>query len=173
MQETASQYTARILGYQHGKAPVKVLAATPGKLERLMRGVSKQKLMRRPAPGQWSVAEILAHLADAEMVTGFRIRLVLGANGTPIQAFDQDVWAEFSGYRKQDPALSFVAFQAMRRRTVALLKTMPRSAWDKFGMHSERGKETVTRITEMMAGHDINHLRQVEAMLRPAKPGAR
>lgn len=172
MDETPQQYTERMLSYQRGKKPVKILASTPLRLTRILRRVPRKRLSARPGGDRWSIAEILAHLADAEMVTGFRLRLVLGSSGITIQAFDQDAWAGFSHYRKQDPALSLSAFQAVRRRNVALLKSIPKELWDNFGMHTERGKETVTRISEMMAGHDINHLRQIEGILRSGRRGA-
>ena len=84
MNETPQQYTQRVLGYMVGKQPLGVQAATAKKLARLIKGVPTARLRKRPAPGKWSVAEILAHLADAEIVGGFRMRLILGAPGTPI-----------------------------------------------------------------------------------------
>jgi hypothetical protein len=168
MKETTQEYTQRILGYLEGKKPLEILAATPRQITTLLKGVTKQRLGKRPAPEKWSVTEILAHMADTEMVQGFRLRLILGSNGTPIQGFDQDVWAQYSEYAKHDPALSLEAFRALRERTVRLLKAIPRSLWDNFGMHSERGKETVARVTEMMAGHDINHVKQIRLLLAPA-----
>jgi hypothetical protein len=166
MQETPQQYTKRILNYQQGKDPVSVLSSTPKKIAGLLRGVGRKQLVSRPAPRKWSVAEILAHLADAELVTGFRMRLILGANRTPIQAFDQDAWAEFSEYEKQDPYLSLEAFWVQRERNVRLLKSLPKKMWGHYGIHSERGKETIRRVTQMLAGHDINHLKQVERIVR-------
>ena len=93
MQETPQQYTQRILGHVEGQNPLKVQAGTAKKLARLIKGVPASKLRKRPGPEKWSVAEILAHLADAEIVTGWRMRQILGAPGTPIQAYDQDSWA--------------------------------------------------------------------------------
>jgi hypothetical protein len=166
MKETPQQYTKRILKNQQGKDPVSVLSSTPGKIARLLRGVSRRRLTARPGPGKWSVAEILEHLADAELVTGFRMRLILGANRTPIQAFDQDAWAAFSQYEKQDPNLSFEAFRIQRERNIRLLKSLPKKMWEYYGIHAERGKETIRRVTQMIAGHDINHLKQVERIVR-------
>jgi hypothetical protein len=166
MHETPQQYTERILTYQRGSVPLDVLESTPRKLAKLLRAVPKRKLAKRPAPDRWSVAEILAHLADSELVFGFRLRLTIGSNGTPIQAFDQDVWSEFSRYPTQNPGESFDAYRVLRKRNIALLRTIPKELWENFGMHTERGKETVTRMTEMMAGHDINHATQIEAMLK-------
>jgi DinB superfamily len=166
MQETPQEYITRILGYQEGKEPLKVQQTTVKKIERLIKGVPKKKLMARPEPGKWSIAEILAHLADTELVAGFRIRLILGENGAAIQAFDQDVWAEKLNYKKRDPKKSLEGFSMLRENNLTLLKSLPKPMWDNFGMHTERGKETVSRITEMFAGHDINHLMQIERTVK-------
>jgi hypothetical protein len=165
MQETPQQYTQRILGYLEGKTPMEIVAATPRQIARLVKGVSKKKLSQRPAPDKWSVTEILAHLADSELVYGFRIRLILEASGTPIQGIDQEAWARFSDYAKHDPALSLEALRTTRERLVRLLKSLPRASWDLYGMHSERGKETITRVVEMLAGHDVNHMKQIKERL--------
>ena len=166
MQETPQQYTKRILETLKGKEPMTVLSSTPSKITRLLRGISRKRLTTRPEPGRWSVAEVLAHLADAELVTGFRMRLILGSNRTPIQAFDQDIWATYSHYEKHDPRLSLEAFRIQRERNFRLLKSLPKNMWNHYGMHSERGKETIRRMAQMLAGHDINHLKQVERLVR-------
>ncbi len=166
MQETPQQYTARILGYQEGKEPLKILQVTPKKIQLLIKGVPKKKLMQRPEPAKWSVAEILAHLTDTELVSGFRIRLTLGLNGTPIQGFDQNIWAEKFNYGKRDPGKSLEIFRVLRENNLLLLKSIPKAMWENYGIHSERGAETVTRITEMVAGHDINHMAQIEKIVK-------
>jgi hypothetical protein len=165
--ETPQQYTGRILGYQRGKQPLKILASTPARISKLLRRVPRKRLSTRPAPDRWSVTEILSHLADAEMAVGFRLRMILGSNGVALQAYDQDAWAKVSEYRTKDPRLALAAFQSLRQWNVALLKKIPKQMWDNFGMHAERGKETVVRMSEMMAGHDINHLRQIEEIVAP------
>src|SRR5579864_370018 len=123
MKETPQQYTQRVVSYVEGKKPLEVQAATAKKLERLIKGVSTAKLRKRPAPDQWSVAEILAHLADAEIVGGFRMRLILGAPGTPIVAFDQDSWVTSGHYEKRDPRKSLEQFRVLREANIALLKS--------------------------------------------------
>ena len=165
MQETPQQYTQRVLGYLEGKEPMEILAATPRQIARLVKGVSKKKLSQRPDRDTWSVTEILAHLADSELVYGYRIRIILEAGVPPIQATNQDAWAQFSNYAKQDPVLSMEAFRFTRERLVRLLKSLPRERWDLYGMHSERGRETVTRVAEMLAGHDVNHVKQIRERL--------
>jgi uncharacterized damage-inducible protein DinB len=165
MQETPQQYTQRILSYLEAKKPLEILAATPRQIARMVKGVSKKALSKRPASDKWSVTEILAHLADSEVVMGYRIRHILGASGSAIQSFDQNAWAKVSDYAKHHPALSLEALRINRERLVRLLKGLPKEHWDFHGIHSERGRETVTRMVEMLAGHDINHLKQIRERL--------
>src|SRR4029077_8991269 len=114
MQETPQQYTERILGYVEGKQPLVVQAATAKKLDRLIKGVSTAKLRKHPAPEKWSVSEIIAHLADGEIVGGFRLRFILGSPGVPIAAYDQDKWVTSGHYDKRDPRKSVEQFCVLR-----------------------------------------------------------
>ena len=165
MKETIEEYKKRILGYQAGKDPLKLQAATPGKLDKLLKGVARGKLTRRPAPGKWSVAEIIAHLADDELVGGYRVRKILEAPGTTIEAFDQDKWAEAGKYVKRNPKESLELFRALRNANLALLRSLDTSQWGLTGLHAERGAESIERYAQMYAGHDINHLQQIEVIL--------
>jgi hypothetical protein len=169
MKETAQQYIKRITGYVEGQQPLKVQAATPKKLERLITGVSVSKLRERPSPDKWSVVEILAHLADTEIVGGFRIRMILGSPGTPIAGFDQDAWVTSGHYDKRDPRKSIEQFRVVREANLALLKSITPEQWTHHGVHSERGEETVEHIVRMFAGHDLNHIREIERILEPQK----
>jgi hypothetical protein len=169
MKETPQEYIQRILGHVAGQEPLKVQAGTAKKLVRLIKGVPASKLRKRPAPEKWSVGEILAHLADTEIVTAWRIRQILGAPGTPIQAFDQDSWAAAGHYGKRDPRKSAEQFRVVREANLALLKSLAPEQWKHHGMHAERGEETIERIVRMMAGHDVNHVKQVERMVAAKK----
>ena len=169
MRETPEQYRKRMLSQLGGKDPLKLQAGAPKKIDRLLKGVPAAKLRKRPAPGKWSVAEIIAHVADTELVGGFRIRLILGAPGTPITPFDQDVWVTALHYANRDVRKSLEQFRALREANLALLKTLTREQWQLHGMHAERGRETVETIVAMFAGHDINHIQQIEAILAPKK----
>ena len=165
MKETPQQYTQRVTSYVEGKQALAVQAATAKKLERLIKGVSTAKLRKRPAPDKWSVGEILAHIADAEIAGAFRMRLILGAPGTPVAAFDQDSWVIAGHYAKRDPRKSVEQFRALREANLALLKSLTPEQWKHYGMHAERGQESIEHIVRMFAGHDINHLRQIEGIL--------
>ena len=169
MKETPQQYTARMLGNVAGQGPLKVQAATPKRLARLVARASAMKLRKRPAPDKWSVAEILAHLADVEIVVGWRVRSILGAPGTPIQAFDQDAWVEAGHYAKRNPHASIAQLRAAREANLALYKSLSPEQWKHYGMHSERGQESVEHIVNMLAGHDVNHLQQIERILATKK----
>jgi len=165
MKETPQQYTQRMVERTEGKHPLTVQTATAKKLARLIKGVPTAKLRKRPAPDRWSVGEILAHLADAEIVGGFRMRLILGSPGTPVAAFDQDSWVISGHYNKRDPRKSVEQFRAVREANLALLKSLTPEQWKHYGMHAERGQETIEHIARMFAGHDINHLQQIERIL--------
>jgi hypothetical protein len=172
MPETAQQYIQRILGHVEGHDAVKVQRATAPKLRKLTQGLSLKELKWSPAPGKWSIAEIVAHLADVEIVASWRMRAILGSNGTPIQPFDQDAWASVFEYGKRDVKQSLEVFRVLRENNLAMLKALPRERWDNYGMHAERGKETVAHLARMFAGHDTNHTLQVESIAAQLK-GAR
>jgi uncharacterized damage-inducible protein DinB len=166
VQETAQQYTQRLLSYVDGKDPLRLQQAAPKKLAALIKGKKKEQLSRRPEPGKWSVAEVMAHLADAEIAISWRLRQVLSSSGVSIEAYDQDSWARTFDYARRDPRQSLESFRLLRENNIALLKAVPRKLWDNYGVHSERGKESVAHIARMVAGHDVNHLQQVERVLR-------
>ena len=169
MKETVPEYIARIEGKIAGKDPLRVQSTTAKKLAGLLKGKTPAKLRRRPAPDKWCVTEILAHLADAEIVTGWRIRSILGAPGTPIQAFDQDAWAAKGQYAKRDARKSLEQFRVLREGNLALFKSLKPEQWRHHGMHAERGEESLETILLRIAGHDINHLEQIEGILSTKK----
>jgi hypothetical protein len=165
MKETPQQYTQRVLGFAEGKQPLTVQAATAKKLERHIKGVPVGKLRKRPAPDKWSVSEIVAHFADVEVAVGFRLRLILGEPGTPVAAFNQDAWVVSGHYEKRDPRKSLEYFRVARAANLALLKSLTPAQWKHYGMHAERGQETIEHIVRLLAGHDLNHLQQIDRIL--------
>jgi hypothetical protein len=169
VQETAEQYRQRMFGHLGVSDPLKLQAAAPAKLAKLLKGVSAAKARKRPAPGKWSIAEIVAHIADTELVGGYRIRAILGNPGTPIIGFDQDVWVTALHYDKRDLKRSLEQYRALREANLALLKTLTPEQWKHHGMHNERGPETVETIARMFAGHDLNHFQQIERILAAKK----
>jgi hypothetical protein len=169
MPETAEQYIGRILGYVEGLDAMKVQRSTAAKLKKSIRGLSGKQLKWRPEPAKWSIAEIIAHLADAEIVASWRMRSVIGENGITIQPFDQDAWASSFEYRDRDARHSLEVFRVLRENNVRMLNEIPRETWENYGMHLERGKETIAHLTRMFAGHDTNHVLQIERIVKRLK----
>jgi|ERR1700691_351180 hypothetical protein len=169
MSETAQQYTQRILSNAQGEDPIKVQSSSNKKLIRLTRGIPPTKLRKRPAPDKWSVAEILAHLADVEIVIGWRIRSILGNPGTPVQAYDQNAWVIAGHYEKRDPRKSIELHRVVREANLALLKSLSPEQWKHYGQHAERGQESIEHVVRMIAGHDVNHIHQIERILTPTR----
>ncbi len=169
MQETAQQYISRILGYVEGQDAIKVQKGTAGRLKKAISGLTPAQLKWRSQPAKWSIAEIIAHLADAEIVASWRMRSVIGENGVTIQPFDQDTWASTFNYQGRDAKRSLETFQVLRENNLAMLGEIPKETWDNYGMHMERGKETISHLARMFAGHDTNHVLQVEGIVKELK----
>lgn len=169
MAETAQQYISRILGNVEGQDALKVQRATAAKLKKLVRGLTLKQINWQPQPGKWSIAQILAHLSDVEIVVSWRMRSVIGSDGITLQPFDQDAWASVFEYGDRDPKQSLEVFRVLRENNLAMLKSLPREAWDRHGIHLERGKETVAHLVRMLAGHDVNHTKQIEGIVTQLK----
>lgn len=169
MPETAEQYMQRILGYVEGEDAIKVQRTTAARLKKSIQGLTLKELKWRPEPAKWSIAEIIAHLADTEIVAGWRMRSVIGENGITIQPFDQDAWASAFDYRGRDTKRSLEVFRVLRENNLAMLHEIPRETWENYGMHLERGKETLAHLARMFAGHDTNHVLQVERVVKQLK----
>lgn len=169
MVETAQQYTQRIVSNVEGQNPLKVQAATNKTLVRLSKGLSPAKLRKRPAPDRWSIAEIIAHLADVEIVIGWRMRSILGDPGTAVQAYDQNAWVVSGHYEKRDPRKAIELHRVLREANLALLKSLAPGQWKQYGQHAERGQESIEHIVRMVAGHDLNHIQQIERIVKPKK----
>lgn len=165
MAENTQQYIQRLLGYVGKQKPLSVLKSTPARVERLLRGVPAQKIRRRPAPGKWSVREIVLHLADSELVYGYRLRTILAQNRARIIAFDQNDWAASGRYALRDLRAALDMLRTLRKANLELLRAIPRRQWNYYGVHQERGKESVAHMARLYAGHDMNHLLQIRRIL--------
>ncbi len=167
MAETVEQYMNRILS-NVDRDPLAIQAVTKQTLDRLVKEVPVQTLKRRPSPEKWSVAEILAHLTDGEIVFAFRIRKILSESGSTISAFDQDRWEANLNYKDKDPLQSAREFGLLREMNLAILNNLTEEQWERYGMHEERGRESLRQMVRLYAGHDVNHLKQIEAILKGA-----
>jgi len=165
LSETIDEYKERIRGYQAGADPLVLQAKAPDVLAALVENLSVEQLDERPAPGKWCIREIVAHLADDELVGAYRMRLILSSPGTAIQAFDQDVWARTGRYSSRDIHDSLLLYRTLRFANLELLNSLTTEEWDMSGIHAERGIESLRDIAMYFAGHDINHFRQIESIL--------
>lgn len=138
------------------------MAATAPRLEALVETIGSRRVQEPPAPGKWSAREILCHLADCELTFAFRLRQTLADDHHVIQPFDQDKWA--ANYPTYHAADALAVFSSLRRWNLGLIRSLSGEAWSKPVTHPERGSMTFRTIVETMAGHDTNHLRQIEAI---------
>jgi hypothetical protein len=136
-----------------------ILAATANKIAEYTEVIGEPEIAIRLAPGKWSVAEIVCHLADCELVFGFRLRQTLAEDEPTIQPFDQDKWAAtYSGVPASE---ALEVFSALRKWNLRLIRTASPAAAGRKVTHPERGTMTFQTIVETMAGHDLNHLGQL------------
>jgi hypothetical protein len=139
-----------------------VIATTSAKLAEQAARLGPEGLKRQPAPGKWNATQILCHFADCEMVFAFRLRQSLAEDYHVIQPFDQDAWAK--PYAGTDARLALELFDVTRRWNLALLETVAPADFAKKLTHPERGEMTFQTVLETMAGHDLNHLGQLERL---------
>jgi uncharacterized damage-inducible protein DinB len=142
--------------------PLQVIAATPERLGALVNALGRDRLERAPAPGKWSVRKILCHLADTELVFAFRLRQAVAEPHHVIQPFDQDAWASL--YDSFGARAALDVFTAVRKWNITLIDAVPPSTLTKLLTHPERGEMTFKVLIETIAGHDLNHLTQIESI---------
>ena len=156
-----------------GDDPVAAMAEAPDRLRRLVRGLTGKQLATRPAAGKWSIREIVAHLADNEVVLGSRYRFVAAMDRPPLPGFDQDAFVANLGVERARTADLLDDFAMMRAVNIGLLERIGAAAWHRVGIHAERGEETLGHLVTMYAGHDRIHLAQIETIRTGLFPKAR
>jgi DinB superfamily len=166
-----SAYRERMLSLLGDRSPGEAMDAARKRIEELVDQLGEEGFSRHHGPGKWTAREILVHLADAELAIGFRLRQALAQQNHTVQAFDQDVWAR--RYASYDARLAARTFGAVRLWNLALIRTLSPEDLAKPVMHPERGIESVGTIIRMLAGHDLNHLAQLEQIAGQKKPAAR
>lgn len=170
--EQGREYTAAVLGLVGTRPALDVLASTPVALERALAGLSDGELGRREASGKWSIRHVLQHLADAELVWGYRFRMVLAHDRPALTGYDQDAWAERLQYHDANSREAMEQFATLRRAHVRLLRTLAPADLARVGVHAERGEESIEHMMRLNAGHDLLHLRQIDR-IRQAVAGGR
>ena len=165
--EEAKGYTTSILELLGARDPMDVLPRTPDAVREAIAGLSETQLSQHEAPGKWSIRHVVRHLADGDLVWGWRLRMVLAHDRPTITGYDQDLWADRLQYGQADVSLALDDFTVLRRSNLRLLSAASAADMQRVGVHSERGEESVAHMIKMYAGHDLLHLRQL-ARLRKA-----
>ena len=160
--EQATAYVAAVLDLVGDRDPLSVMRETIDVLPQAIAGLSPQQLRQPERPGKWSVAQVLQHLADSEIVTAWRIRLILAQDRPPLTGYDQDLWADRLGYADADPLAALELFTVVRRANLRLHERATPEDLNRVGLHVERGEESIGHLRRLAAGHDLLHRRQIE-----------
>ena len=161
-------YVAALLRLLGDRDPVEVLRETPDAVRRFLDAVPDEIAVRPEAPGKWSIRDVVQHLADSELVGGFRLRMVLAQDRPPLAGYDQDLWASRLRYRDVDVRDAFEQFAAIRRFNMRLWRDLSPDDLIRAGVHGERGEERLGRLRRLYAGHDLLHLKQLERIAASA-----
>jgi len=146
--------------------PLTALRQAAPRLARALRRVPRRLVARRPGRGEWAVAEVLSHLADAEIALAFRIRAIAAEPRSVLVAWDQNRWADHGGYRRTPPGEALATFAALRRSNLAYVARLSAVQKRQHGRHPEYGRLTIPQLLAHWADHDLNHLEQIRAAQR-------
>jgi hypothetical protein len=159
-------YRQELLAALASDDPVAVLRATLDEVPRLVATATTEQLDRSPAPGEWSPRQVLNHLSDSDLVAGTRIRMIVTQDRPTIVGYDQDAWTERFGGLDTTPQETVDRWLTLRRANLRLYESLRPEEWDRVGLHSERGAESVRLNVQLLAGHDRVHLDQFRRGLR-------
>ena len=162
---SASTYVRALLDVLGNRPPLEVLdELVPWVAERT--GSVADSTLRRPeAPGKWSVVQVIQHLADSDLVFGYRLRMILTQDQPPLPGYDQDRWATELGYKDVPLDLALGQLRGLRIPNLRLIRTLSPQQLERVGMHSERGPESVAHLLKLLAAHDLVHRRQIERVM--------
>jgi hypothetical protein len=141
-----------------------VFARGPAMLKAAIDGVTPAELDFQIAPGKWTIRQLVRHVADTEIVAGMRLRLIAAEDRPPLTPFDQDKWADNLDYAASDPTEALITFRALRDDTARLLARLPESAFDRVGLHAERGEQTLRFFLELFGRHVVKHVEHIRAI---------
>ncbi len=155
------RYRTEILALLGDDDPLDVLHASLEDIATLVAGADTEQLRAETAPGEWSPWQVLAHLADAELVIGLRVRLIVTQDQPTLVGYDQDAWTARFADLDPDPQETFTRWRALRSNNLRLYESLTPDEWERTGMHTERGEETAREEVRLAAGHDRAHIDQI------------
>ena len=141
----------------------------PALLAAALADTPREALQWRPAPGKWSIHEVIVHCADSETNSHMRIRYLVAENSPTIVGYDQDRWAAAVDYHAHPLAPAMAAVTAVRANTVPLLRRMSEQDWAKMGRHTESGAYGAEDWLRTYAEHLEVHTRQIRRNLEAWK----
>lgn len=144
---------------------LEVFRATPVILRRLLHDVDAASTADRPGDDDWSIVEVVAHLADADETVIERVGLMVAQDRPRLASYDEAARAEERGYRQMPITGALAHFAAMRARLIGQLDALEPDAWARTGLHDEVGEISVEALVAHMAAHDSIHLAQIARLL--------
>ena len=144
---------------------LKSLRATPVVLRALVDGVEDAQLRRRPAPGEWAIIEVVAHLADTEERALARVRRMLAEDDPELAPFDQEALAEERRYLGLELAGELARLEQLRRQHLAMLEALDDAGWERTGRHGEHGELSIELYETHVAAEEVDHLAQIARLL--------
>jgi uncharacterized damage-inducible protein DinB len=141
------------------------LRSTSRDLVSLVTGAEPAALRREPMPGEWSAATVVSHLADAELVYGVRLRLIVAEDRPMLTAFDEEAWADRFADVDDEPKETLTRWRALRDSNLRLLDALVDGEWERTGVHQQKGIMSVTAVVKLLAEHDRAHLDQIRHAL--------
>lgn len=142
-----------------------VYRSTPVTLRALVAQADDALVTRQPEGDEWSIIEIVTHLADAEEMVVKRVERMLTEDDPALPAYDPAQLAEASGYRSRNISEELNRFESVRGSLTSRLEGLDDSGWGRTGQHEEVGEITVEGMTAHMAAHDAIHLAQISRIL--------
>jgi DinB family protein len=165
----AQAYVRALLDLLGTREPLEVMAELLPWLESRLASVPEPVLRRAEAPGKWSVIQVIQHLADSDLVAGYRVRMVVAENSPPLQGYDQDGWAREFHYEQVPLAAAMDQLRSLRTANLGLWRRLTHDQLQRVGIHSERGPESAGHILRLMGAHDLVHRRQIDRILASAR----
>jgi hypothetical protein len=171
-QDPARAYQAQLLALVGDQDPVEVLKGIPSVLREIL-AEAGEVAREKPAPGEFSLVELVGHMVDAQVVVFTRLRWILAEDAPPIPGYEQDDWVRISDYADADPAQLIDLLEGLERANIHLWLHTPAEQRARVGVHTERGPESFGLTFAMLAGHDLLHLDQARRTLDAVRGGAR
>ena len=118
----------------------------------------------RPAPGEWTIHEIIIHIADSEANSYIRCRRFLAEPGSAVLGYDQEKWTSRLNYHAQDAQDALELFKYLRRMSYVLIKDLPEKTWSNTVIHSEMGEMTMEKWLDVYERHIPEHIAQMQRL---------